>query len=224
MRVQCNALSYVLKTAMTVPVVNQAAVEVATLTQRTVSDYFAHVAAMYVARDPRAEALAPAIEPGQHVPILRVPRRDGDDMQLWFNHYLNANRDLATKAAFDLVWLRGALLTVSDALGDNQWFGHAPETQMIRHLRNGIAHKNRFTFRGGKKSKVIDPLTGKLIHPANIFRYAARQVMPRHEIDTHLDGVEVLGAWGGPDAIVDCLTVLGVYLWDIGHGTPLPAP
>ncbi|MCR5864664.1 hypothetical protein [Aquincola sp. J276] len=143
-------------------------------------------------------------------------------MQLHFHHYLAANRQPETRAAFDVVWLRGTLLTVSDALGDHHWFGRTPETQMIRHLRNGIAHKNRFTFRGGRSSRLVDPDTGRLLYPANIFRWAARQGMPRHEIDTHLDGVEVLGAWGGPDAIVDCLTVLGLQLWHLGYGLPLP--
>jgi hypothetical protein len=69
---------------------------------------------------------------------------------------------------------------------------------------------------------VIDRATGKLKHPANISRYAARQVMPVHEVDTNLQGTEVLFAWGGPDAIVDCLTVLGIHLWNVGHGIPSP--
>jgi hypothetical protein len=72
-------------------IVNPAAVEVATLTQRMTSQYFSHVAAMYVARDKRAEMFAPAIEPGQSVPILRLPRRDGNDMVMWINYYLAEN-------------------------------------------------------------------------------------------------------------------------------------
>jgi hypothetical protein len=37
---------------------------------------------MYVARDPRATALRPEIEPGQLVPILKIPRRDGNTIDL----------------------------------------------------------------------------------------------------------------------------------------------
>ncbi len=173
---------------------------------------------MYVARDERAEAFAPAIEPGQTVPILRISRRDGNDMMMWFNHYLNNNREQQTVEDFDRVWLIGALLTVGDALGANKYFNHEPEAEMIRHLRNGIAHGHEFTF----STRVNNKDTGKLKHTANIFRYADRQKMPRHEIDTYLQGAEVMWAWGGPDAIVDCLTVLGVHLWNVGHGLPTP--
>jgi len=123
-----------------------------------------------------------------------------------------------TRRDFDRVWLMGALLTVGDALRDNGYFDHAPEAEIIRHLRNGIAHGNHFRFDDAVKDKT----TGKLKHPANIFRYSARQSMPKHEIDTNLQGAEVLWGWGGPDAIIDCLTVLGVHLWNVGHGLPLP--
>jgi hypothetical protein len=69
-------------------IVNAAAVEVATLAQRMTSQYFGHVAATYVAQDDRAEALVPPIEAGQTVPIIRIPRRDGNAMIMWFNHFL----------------------------------------------------------------------------------------------------------------------------------------
>ena len=107
---------------------------------------------------------------------------------------------------------------VGAALGANGYFKHIPEAEIIRHLRNGIGHGNKFNFR----SEVIDKTTGKLKHPANIFRYAAQQTMPRHEVDTDLQGMEVLFGWGGPDAVIDCLTVLGVHLWNVGHGISTP--
>jgi hypothetical protein len=200
------------------PIVNAAAVEVAKLAQRMTSQYCSHVAAMYVARDARAEALAPPIEPGQSVPIIRIPRRDGNDMIMWFNHYLKECKENQVRQDFDKVWLLGALLAVGDALGANGYFGHVPEAEMIRHLRNGIAHGNRFSFH----PSLIDKRTGKLRYPANVFRYAALQNMPRHEIDVGLQDTDVLWTWGGPDAIIDCVTVLGVHLWNVGHGLPTP--
>jgi hypothetical protein len=203
---------------MTRPIVNQEAVDVATLAQRMVSQYFSHVAAMHVARDPCAVALGPQIEQGQTVPVLKIPRGDGNAMIMWFDHYLAEGRKPETRQDFDRVWLIGALLMVGDALGACGYFGHEPEAELIRHLRNGIAHGNRFSFH----PTVIDKNSGKLKHPANIFRYATRQVMPMHEVDTHLQGTEVLFRWGGPDAIIDCLTVLGVHLWHVGHGMPTP--
>jgi hypothetical protein len=199
-------------------IVNQEAVDVATLAQRMVSQYFSHVAAIHVARDPRAETLGPQIEPGQTVPVLKIPRGDGNAMIMWFDHYLAEGRKPETRQDFDRVWLMGALLMVGDALGASGYFGHEPEVEIIRHLRNGIAHGNRFAFH----SKVIDKATGKLKYPANISRYAARQAMPSHEVDTNLQGTEVFSGWGGPDAIIDCLTVLGVHLWHVGHRIPAP--
>lgn len=199
-------------------IVNQNAVDVATLTQRMVSQYFSHHASMYVARDPRAQSFAPAIEPGQNVPILKIPRRDGNAMQLWFNHYLAEGLKPTAVEDFDKVWLMGALLVVGDALGENDYFGHIPEAEIIRHLRNGIAHGNRFSFH----RSVIDQGRCKLKYPANISRYAAQQAMPAHEVDTDLQGTEVLFFWGGPDAVIDCLTALGIHLWNLGHGIPGP--
>lgn len=67
---------------MAAQVANQKAVDVATLAQRAVSQYCSHHVSMYVARDPRATALRPEIEPGQLVPILKIPRRDGNTIDL----------------------------------------------------------------------------------------------------------------------------------------------
>jgi len=202
-------------------IVNQQAVDVAILAQRMVSQYFAHHVAVYVARDPRAETLRPQIESGQVVPIVKIPHDDGNVMVMWFDHFLQEGRKPDTREAFDKVWLVGALLTVGDALAakKNKYFGHAPEAEIIRHLRNGIAHGNRFTFYPWVK----DEATGRLKHPANISRYAAQQAMPVRQVDTDLEGTEVLFSWGGgPAAIIDCLTVLSIHLWRIGHGLPTP--
>ena len=127
-------------------------------------------------------------------------------------------RDPEAQTDFDKVWLVGALLTVGDALGAHQYFGHMPEAEIIRHLRNGVAHGNKFRF----DKSVKDATTGRLKDPANTARYAARRGMPVREVETHLEGTEVLFAWGGPVAVVDCLSVLGVHLSNVGHGFPCP--
>jgi hypothetical protein len=73
-------------------IVNPKAVEVATLAQRVVSQYFSHHAAMHIARDPRSHAFAPPVEQGQIVPVLKIPRRDGNAMIMSFDHYLVEGR------------------------------------------------------------------------------------------------------------------------------------
>jgi hypothetical protein len=139
-------------------------------------------------------------------------------MTFLFHHFLEEGRRPDTRQEFDKVWLVGALLTVGDALGENGYFGHIAEAEIIRHLRNGVGHGNKFRF----SDTVKDKGTGRLKYAANTFRYAEQLQMPRHEVDTHLDGTEVLFKWGGPDAIIDCLTVLGFHLLNVGYGITTP--
>ncbi|MBO0695527.1 MAG: hypothetical protein J2P56_05435 [Verrucomicrobia bacterium] len=47
---------------------------------------------------------------------------------------------------FPRIWLTGALLAIGDALKENKYFDHAPELELVYHLRNGIAHGNCFEF------------------------------------------------------------------------------
>jgi hypothetical protein len=197
------------------PVVNAGAVEVAALAQRMVKQYFSHHAAMQIARDKRSDLLMPPVEAGQMVSLFRIPRDDGNAMIVHFPHHLQASREPDVQKDFDKVWLVGALLTVGDALGAHGYFGHTPEAEIIRHLRNGVAHGNKFNF----KTTVKDA-TGRLKHPANTARYPTQAIV--REVETNLEGTEVLFAWGGPLAIVDCLRVLGVHLSNVGHGFPSP--
>jgi hypothetical protein len=39
----------------------------------------------------------------------------------------------------DRVWLVGSLLAIGDALMRHCYFDHAPELELLRHLRNGVA-------------------------------------------------------------------------------------
>ena len=42
------------------------------------------------------------------------------------------------------VWLVGALLRTGDALQRHHYFNRAPELELLRHLRNGVARRNVF--------------------------------------------------------------------------------
>jgi hypothetical protein len=139
---------------MTVSFANPAAHEIMTLIERLIMQYNSHFVAMLVARDPRSASLAPPVENGKMVPLFRLP----DGTMAHFHHYLSECRNNETQKDFDSVWLVGALLTVDDKIKRKGYFGHAPEAEMVRHLRNGVAHGNRFKF----YSKVINPATGKL--------------------------------------------------------------
>jgi hypothetical protein len=191
------------------PIINQAAYDVGVMVQRLAEEYYTHIAALHVAADPRAAAFAAPVESGELVPVLRVPRDDGTRQKFDFHHFLAAVKTPELLEDFKQAWLASSLLRIGDALGENGYFGHAPEAELVRHLRNGIAHKNRFTFKGGN---VVDRKSSQLKYPAHNRRYTKALTMREYAIDTHLKGNAVLFDYGGPAAILDILTALGWHL------------
>jgi hypothetical protein len=124
---------------------NQAAFGIGQMAERMVQGYFMHLAAIQVATDPRAVALSPKVEPGQIVPVAYVGRKDSTRIVFHFTHSLaQAGSDPAMLDDLDRVWLVGALLAIGDALKRQRYFDHAPELELLRHLRNGVAHGNAF--------------------------------------------------------------------------------
>jgi hypothetical protein len=200
------------------PLINQTAWDIGIFAQRLVGEYYTHMAALHVAGDPRAAVLAPPIEPGQAVSVLRVPRDDGTYHTFHFSHFLSQVREPLLVDDFKQAWLANTLLTIGDQLGANGYFNRAPEAEpeaeLVRHLRNGIAHKNQFSFH----EKVIDPKSGRLKRPAHNRRYTKALTMREYVVDTHLKGSKVLFDYGGPAAILDILTALGWHLTRTARG------
>jgi hypothetical protein len=124
---------------------NPEAFRVGHLAQDLFDSYFMHEAAMLVARDPRAAALLPAVEAGSLVPVARVRRKDGGEQSFHLRHYLERAQDRHPDE-FSRVFLAGGLLTIGDSLKSEEYFDHAPELELVRHLRNGVAHGNTFNF------------------------------------------------------------------------------
>lgn len=56
-------------------------------------------------------------------------------------------RDTATLTEYNRVWVVGALLTLGDALSRWTYFDRAPELELVRHLRNAVAHGGNFDIR-----------------------------------------------------------------------------
>lgn len=44
------------------------------------------------------------------------------------------------------IYLSGALITLGDALSEHDYFDRAPVLEVVRHMRNAVAHGNRFRF------------------------------------------------------------------------------
>lgn len=195
---------------------NPSALRVAELTQRLTGGYYAHAAAITVAQDPRAKAFFTEILPGQIVPVGFVPRKDGTKYPYHFQHFLDQARSNA-EIADDLqrTWLVGSLLTIGDALEREKYFDHAPELELIYHLRNAVAHGNRFHITKSGEKRLAD-------HPAHNKLTPFRTDTSRFEITTARHGQsDVLFDFMGPADLLDVLSAVGVYLWRMGIGEPL---
>jgi len=105
--------------------------DVGVLVQRLAGEYYTHMAALHVAADSRAVALAPLVEPGQNVSVLRVPRGDGTDHTFDFNHFLSQVRTPEMVEDFKRAWLASTLLTVGDKLGDHGYYNKAPGAEAL---------------------------------------------------------------------------------------------
>ena len=109
------------------------------------SGYYGYFAALAVASHPESGVLGPSLQSGQKVPVGYATRKDGTQHHFHFNVYLSqARTDSETRDHLEKVWLAGALLTLGDALATHDYFTRAPELELLRHLRNGVAHGNTF--------------------------------------------------------------------------------
>jgi hypothetical protein len=79
------------------------------------------------------------------VPVGHVLRKDGTSHVFHFTHFLaQVGSNPAMVDDLDRVWFVGSLLVIGDALTRHRYFDRAPELELLRHLRNGVAHGNAF--------------------------------------------------------------------------------
>jgi hypothetical protein len=192
--------------------VNPQAFEVGQLAQRLVDSYLAHVASNLIARDPRSAALVPPVEPDQDVPIGRLLNGDGTpSFEFNFESYLAKAVDDSIAAEFDRTFAAGALLALGDALAGHGYFDRAPQLELVKHLRNGVAHGNRFNIRYPAQ------LTA---HPATN-AHAEVKTSPILEITPGLNGQVVLFDFLAPADVVGVLQGVSAYLIRMGNGDAL---
>jgi hypothetical protein len=130
-------------------------------------------------------------------------------------HYLELpTTDEELAAQFNLVWLSGALLQLGDALSQKKYFDHAPELELIYHIRNGVAHGNRFNIHGAGVTRLQK-------YPA----HNHRSIVPGDkrdlfEVTTALNGSPVLFDFMGPADVLDLLLSASNHLAGIAEGYP----
>lgn len=170
--------------------------------------YLAHEAALIVARDPRATTLLPSVETCQIVPVGRVPDKAGDGHTYHAGYYL----EWAQKAPvdeFDRAALGGSLITLGDALAAHGYFDHAPELELVRHLRNGIAHGNHFNIlKTGREQLTTWPAHNRL----------ATVKTSEFEVTPSLNGQEVLWGFMERGDVLNLIQTVSVYLIRMGNG------
>ena len=192
---------------------NQAAFDIGQMAHRMFEGYYMHLAAIQVAKDPRAVTLSPNVEPGQMVPVGRIRHKDGTRHEFNFEHYLaQARTNPAMVADLERLWLVGALLTIGDALEKQSYFDHAPELELVRHLRNGVAHGN--TFRIKLKLLAKFPAHNR---PA----WVKNDSKAEFGITPNLQNQSVLFDFMGPGDVLHLLMSVSLYLIRMGNGDPL---
>src|ERR1700727_4202 len=101
---------------------------------------------MAVVRDPRAsEILPPLTRRRPPIHLGQIRDRTGVERITYDHRHFFAGASRASfEEEYDRAWFSGALLSLGDALAQNNYFDRAPELEMIRHLRNAVGHGNRF--------------------------------------------------------------------------------
>jgi hypothetical protein len=191
---------------------NLAALSVGQRAQRLAEDFYSLLASLVVAADPRAETLAPAILPGQVVPVGTVKRQDDTEHVYHFVHFLSrTGLEPLLQRDFERTWMAGAILQLGDALALEGYFDHAPELELVYHLRNGIAHGNRFRLTQGGIVRLQK-------YPAHNLQAEIRgDRKSEFTITSGLVG-QVLFTFMGPGDVMDLIMSVGHYLITMGNG------
>jgi hypothetical protein len=131
--------------------VARSAKEIADMIQRLQDYYVAVSTALVFLNDDDALRLlqAKGYDPGS---TIRLGRRDNsyyEGIKLW-----DAIHSVRGNAGFNLDFLGSLFMTtlswVGDELSKNGYFDKSPESELFRHLRNGISHGNTFNLLNGE--------------------------------------------------------------------------
>jgi hypothetical protein len=178
---------------------------------------YAYDAAMKAARDPRANSLVTTEEGGnQAVPVGQVIRKDGTSHVYDSLHYLDdARTNPEVVRELERVWIVGSLITVGDALArrnltlseHNQ--NRLPLFELVRHLRNGVAHGNAFNIKNPKSLDKHKAHNRDACIKATVF-----------EVKREHHGEPVLFEFIGAADVIDLLQSIECYLTRITELKP----
>jgi len=126
---------------------NTTLLDVSRTAHRLTQGYYSFVVAHYVAVNPFAINLLPPAKALGSNPTGELARKDGTAHELDLRFYLDLLReDRDLQRSFLHTWAMGALSILGDELATYSYFDHAPILELVYHLRNGVAHGNRFNL------------------------------------------------------------------------------
>jgi hypothetical protein len=156
----------------------------------------------------------PPVKRGHLVSEGVVPGKVGSSHFYHFEHYLTAIRtNPAVQDQFRKVWLMGAISTLGDALAKKNYFNHQPELELFYHVRNGVAHGNKF--------HLTKPGLQRLArYPAhNAVAIARIPTAPPFVIDQTLNGTTIMFEFMEEGDILNLIGAVGAYCNELAYGT-----
>jgi hypothetical protein len=174
--------------------------------QRLALGYYAFLVAQLVAANPQSINSLPPAEALGEDPIGEIKRKDGTAHTLNLRHYLDLFReDRGLQGEVLRAWAMGALLTLGDELSAHRYFDRAPVLEFVYHLRNGVAHGNRFNITKKGRDRLA-------LYPAhNRSATAKSPAGVVYEITPFLSG-PLLFDFMGPADVIDLLQSVEIYL------------
>lgn len=170
---------------------------------------YAHAAMLRIARDPRSAELAPVERFTGDGPSASVACRDGSERSFSWHYALEqAQTEGTLRDLMEQAWCTSSLILLGDRLAEENYFDRAPVLEMVRHLRNGVAHGNRFS----------------LLNPSELAKWPAHnrdascQTTEPLEITADLNGQRVLFDFMAVGDVLDLLISVSTHL-----GTTTPA-
>lgn len=180
--------------------------------------YFAHEGITALLNDPAGLAAVERLEAesgGVGGVSATIERRDGTVIGFYAlrEALVETNKSPSYAETLRRSWLGGALITIADALDEYQYFDEGPDLMLVYHLRNGVAHGNRFDIRSNRRATLPAHFTG----PDRRIKADRATVTPHgqrvtFEVDASMNGHPVLFDFMGPGDITSLLHFIGFRL------------
>jgi hypothetical protein len=176
------------------------------MAQQLASGYCAFLVGHLVAVNPQSINSLPPTKVLGEDPTGEIKRKDGTSHTLNLRFYLDLLReDQGLQGHFLRAWATGALLMLGDELARHRYFDHAPILELVYHLRNGMAHGNRFNIDDRGKNRLA-------VHEAHNRKAAVKSPLGTvYEITPSLTGPILFDFIGAAD-VIDLLQSVEVYL------------